>query len=214
MSGATGGRFRDALRQRDFRLLVAAYVVDALGSWAYSVVLAVYIFDRTGSTEWLAAAAASRWVTGLLVGSYAGVLADRYERTRVMLVSALASAAVMGIMAVVVGSDGPLWLLLVLSALSAVAASAYRPAAGALTPEVVGEKDLTAANGLAAFRPNGSPDQWTNATFRCQIYIHRSGAEQIEAKPGPSKAPRCGSTRDATTRGPAGRRRAASAGVP
>ena len=148
MSGASGGRFRDALRQRDFRLLVAAYVVDALGSWAYSVVLAVYIFDRTGSTEWLAAAAASRWVTGLLAGSYAGVLADRYERTRVMLVSALASAAVMGIMAVVVGSDGPLWLLLVLSALSAIAASAYRPAAGALTPEVVGEKDLTAANGL------------------------------------------------------------------
>jgi MFS family permease len=148
MAGSTGGRFRDALALRDFRLLVAAYIVDALGSWAYSVVIAVYIFDRTGSTEWLAAAAASRWVTGLLVGSYAGVIADRYERTRVMLWSALASAAVMGVMAFVVGFSGPLWSLLVLSALSAMAASAYRPAAGALTPEVVGEKDLAAANGL------------------------------------------------------------------
>jgi MFS family permease len=39
-------------------------------------------------------------------------------------------------------------LLLVLSAASAAAASPYRPAAGALTPEVVPESDLAAANGL------------------------------------------------------------------
>lgn len=147
-SAVTRSRFRDALRVRDFRQLVAAYVVDALGSWAYSVVLAVYVFDRTHSTQWLAAVGTSRWVVGLLIGSYAGVLADRYERTRVMIVSALSSAVVMAVIAVVVGTNGPVWLLIVLTALSAIVASPYRPAAGALTPEVVGEKDLVAANSL------------------------------------------------------------------
>jgi MFS family permease len=141
-------RFRDALRIRDFRLLVSAYIVDALGSWAYSVVLAVYVFDRTHSTQWLAAVGTSRWVVGLLIGSYAGVLADRFERTRVMIVSALSSAVVMAVIAVVVGTNGPVWSLIVLTALSAIVASPYRPAAGALTPEVVGEKDLVAANSL------------------------------------------------------------------
>ncbi len=148
MSGSMFRRFREPLRHRDFRLLIATFVIDALGSWAYSVVLAVYVFDRTHSTQWLAAVAASRWVTGLLIGSYAGVIADRYERTKVMATSAFASAAVMAMMAVAVGTNGPLWLLIALSVLSAVVASPYRPAAGALTPDVVGEKDLVAANSL------------------------------------------------------------------
>lgn len=148
MPESTGGRLRAALRQRDFRLLVVAYIIDAVGSWAYSVVLAVYIFDRTHSPQWLAAVAASRWITGLLVGGYAGVLADRYERTRLMVTSAVASAVVMGGVAIVVATDGPLWLLIAGSALAAISAAPYRPAAGALTPEVVGERDLAAANGL------------------------------------------------------------------
>jgi MFS family permease len=147
-ASSTRSRFRDALRVRDFRLLVVAYVVDALGSWAYSVVLAVYVFDRTHSTQWLAAVATSRWVVGLLVGSYAGVIADRYERTRVMVISALSSATVMAVIAVVVGTNGPVWTLIALSAISAIVASPYRPASGALTPDVVGEKDLVAANSL------------------------------------------------------------------
>jgi len=145
---STRSRFRDALRVRDFRLLVMAYIIDALGSWAYSVVLAVYVFDRTHSTQWLAAVATSRWVVGLLIGSYAGVIADRFERTRVMVVSALSSAAVMAVIAVVVGTNGPVWTLIALSAISAVVASPYRPASGALTPDVVSEKDLVAANSL------------------------------------------------------------------
>jgi MFS family permease len=128
--------------------MVVAYVVDALGGWAYSVVLAVYVWDRTHSTQWLAAIASAGWLTSLLVGGYAGVLADRYERTRVMITSALASAVVMCAIAVVVGTNGPLVLLLVLRAISAASGSPYRPASGALTPEIVGEKDLAAANGL------------------------------------------------------------------
>ena len=148
MPESTGGRLRGALRQRDFRLLVVAYIIDAVGSWAYSVVLAVYIFDRTHSPQWLAAVAASRWITGLLIGGYAGVLADRYERTRLMVTSAIASAVVMGGIAIVVATNGPLWLLIAGSALAAISAAPYRPAAGALTPEVVGERDLAAANGL------------------------------------------------------------------
>jgi MFS family permease len=148
MSGSTGGRYRDALRQRDFRLMVVAYVVDALGGWAYSVVLAVYVWDRTHSTQWLATMASAGWLTSLLIGGYAGVLADRYERTRVMITSALANAVIMCVIAVVVGTDSPLVLLLVLRILSSAAGSPYRPASGALTPEIVGEKDLAAANGL------------------------------------------------------------------
>jgi MFS family permease len=147
-TGAARARYRDALRHRDLRLLIAAFLVDQIGSWSYIVVLSVYVFDRTHSTQWLAATAVSRWGPSLLLASYGGVLADRYQRVTVMVVSALASAALMAGMAVVVASDAPVGFVLAISALASVALTPYQPAAGALTPEVVGEKDLAAANSI------------------------------------------------------------------
>ena len=145
---AARGRYRDALLHRDLRLLIASFLVDQIGSWSYIVVISVYIFDRTHSTQWLAANAACRWGPSLLVASYGGVLADRFQRTTVMIVSALASAVLMAGMAVVVASDAPVAFVLVISAASSVALAPYQPAAGALTPEIVGEKDLAAANSI------------------------------------------------------------------
>jgi MFS family permease len=145
---AARGRYRDALRHRDLRLLVASFFVDQVGSWSYVVVISVYVFDRTHSTQWLAALGICRWGPGLLLASYGGVLADRYQRVTVLIVSSLASAALMAGMAVAVAADAPVGLVLALTALSATALTPYQPAAGALTPEVVGEQDLAAANSI------------------------------------------------------------------
>src|SRR5580658_8852613 len=137
-------RYRDALRHHDLRLLIAALLVDQIGNWSCFVVISVYVFDRTHSTQWLAALGICRWGPGLVLASYGGVLADRYQRVTILIVSALASAALMTGMAVVVAVDAPVGLVLALSALSAAVLVPYGPAAGALTPEVVGEKDLAA----------------------------------------------------------------------
>src|ERR1700677_3855115 len=144
----SSGRMRDALRHRDLRLLIGAFLVDQIASWSYLVAISVYLFDRTHSTEWLAALDVGGWGSGLLVASYGGVLADRYQRVTILSVSALASAAVMAAMAVVGATNAPPGLILVLAAASAVTLAPYQPAAGALTPEVVGEQDLAAANSL------------------------------------------------------------------
>ena len=141
-------RYRDTLRYRDLRLQITSFLIDEVGSWSYIVVISVYIFDRTHSTQWLAANAACRWGPGLLLASYGGVLADRYQRTTVMIVSALASTVLMTAMAVVVASRAPVGYLLAISALASVALAPYQPAAGALTPEIVGEQDLSAANSI------------------------------------------------------------------
>jgi MFS family permease len=157
--GSTGtpaarSRYRDALRHRDLRLLIAALVVDQAGNWSCFVVISVYVFDHTHSTQWLAALGICRWGPGLLLASYGGVLADRYQRVTVLIVSALANAAIMTGMAVVVAAGGSIGPVLVLTVLSSTAAIPYRPAAGALTPEVAGEKDLAAANSIFATLEN------------------------------------------------------------
>lgn len=148
------GRYRDALRHRDLRLLIVSFLVDQLGSWSYLVVISVYVYDRTHSTQWLAALGVCRWGPGLLLASYGGVLADRYERVRVLIVSSLLSALLMTAIVVVVVADAPAALVLVLSALASAVAAPYRPASGALTPEVVGERDLAAANSILAALEN------------------------------------------------------------
>lgn len=143
-----GGRYRDALRSRDLRSLATAFMVNSLGSWAYVTVLIVYVYERTGSPTWIALVSASRWLPAVLLASYGGVLADRYERTRLLIYSSLLSYIAMVALALVVASNGPLAVLLLLSAVSAAVEVPYRPAAGALTPEVVEERELAAANGL------------------------------------------------------------------
>ncbi len=148
MTTSAPSRFRDALSHRDFRLLTASFTVDQLGNWASSVVLLVYVFDRTGSPTYLAITTAVRWVPALFISSYAGVLADRHDRARVMRTSALTSFALAAAMTAVVAGAGPVPLLLLLSGLLGLSASPYGPAAGALTADAVPERDLAAANAL------------------------------------------------------------------
>ena len=150
MAGATtsSGRYRDALRSRDLTLLLSAFLCDAVGSWAYGVVLIVYVYDRTGSPAAIALTTACGWVPRLLVSTYAGVIADRYERTRIMKVSALCCAVLQAGLAGLVGVDAPLLPVLALHALTAVCSSFYGPAARAVVPEAVPEQQLAAANAL------------------------------------------------------------------
>jgi MFS family permease len=147
-------KFVSVLRHRDMRYVLGAYVVDDTASWGYTVVLAAYVYARTGSTGWIALIACTRWVIGLLVSGYAGVLADRYDRAKLIAASGVLCAIAMAGMTVVVGAGGPLWLLPVLSALDTVFSAAVRPATGALVPDVVPEPDLLAANALFAVLEN------------------------------------------------------------
>jgi len=147
-------RYRDALANRDYRLLVASFFADQLGSWAYNVVLIAYLWDRTHSATYLTVAGVIRFTPGLLLSPYAGVLADRYERTSVMLSGAIAGFLAMSCLTVVVAEDGPVPVLLAFSCLTAAANTLNRPAAAALTPDLVAEKDLAAANALTAMLEN------------------------------------------------------------
>src|SRR6202167_1166692 len=154
MSTQSAGRYRDALRHRDLSIMLAAFLIDQIGSWAYNVVLIVYVYDRTGSATWIAAATAAGWIPRILCSACAGVLADRFERTRTLLVSALLGLALMAAIAVVVAVNGPLLALLALAAATAAVGTVYLPTSGALIPETVGERDLAAANSMFGMLEN------------------------------------------------------------
>lgn len=151
MGAETKPRYGAALRIRDLRLLVLAFLVDGGASWSYNVVLIAYFFERTHSPTWITALVTVRWVVGLLFGGYAGVLADRYDRRSVLLASASAALVVCVVLAVLVAADAPLVVIIVASGALAAVVTPVRPASGALIPEVVDEQNLLAANSIFAF---------------------------------------------------------------
>ena len=148
------GSYRAALRHRDFAMMLTAFLIDQIGSWAYNVVLIVWVYDRTGSTAWIAATTAAGWIPRILCSPYAGVLADRFERTRTLLVSALLGLVLMAGVALVMATGGPVAVVLILAAATAAVGTVYLPASGALISETVGADDLAAANGLFGMLEN------------------------------------------------------------
>jgi CRP-like cAMP-binding protein/MFS family permease len=136
------------LAYRDFRLLVAAYSVSAAGSWAYNVALAVYVYDRTHSAAWVGAVTLGRFLPSVLFGAYGGVLAERFERTRLMVSLDFACAVLMGGLTVLAAYHGPALAAIAISGASGIVTMAYQPAVAALTPELVPEDELAAANTL------------------------------------------------------------------
>jgi hypothetical protein len=141
-------RLFTSLRHRDFRILMGAFATSAIGSWAYNVALVVWVFGETRSPVWVGATTICRFVPALLFSAYGGVVAERFEQVRLMVVLDVASMAVMITLAVEMSVHAPVALAIATAAVSSTIGMAYEPAVAALTPQLVGERDLGSANTL------------------------------------------------------------------
>lgn len=142
------GSYRQAWKHRDFRLLVLALVQSSMGDWAYNVALIVYIYDHTHSAGWVAAGTIGRMLPRFLASLYAGVIAERFERVRLMVGSDVIRAILMGAMAAAAALDAHPAVLIAVAAVLTVAGSVYEPATAAMMPQLLGEGDLAAGNAL------------------------------------------------------------------
>lgn len=140
--------FRDALRHREFRLLLGSYAVSWTGDWCYSIALTVWVVQQTGSTAWVSLVFVLRILPFVLFGAPGGVLADRLDRRRLMVGLDLGRGLLMIPLIVVVAVDGPVLVGAAIAFIANMLSAVYRPAVVASTPRVVGEDDLAAANAL------------------------------------------------------------------
>ena len=155
---ATGrpGSIRAALAYRDYRWLVIGLAVSSVGTWAYNVALYVYVYDATGSPSWAAATSIGRFVPALLMSSYSGIVAERFERRRLLIVLDLVYGFMLVTLAVVTGLDlGPL-VAIVIASVASIIGTGYYPATAALTPQIVEERDLASANAFQGVVQNVS----------------------------------------------------------
>jgi MFS family permease len=81
------------LRVRDFRLLWSARLVSLLGSWLLVIAVPAHVLHVTGSTLAAGLTLAAEYLPQVVLGPFAGVLADRWDRRRLMLATDLFRAA-------------------------------------------------------------------------------------------------------------------------
>jgi predicted MFS family arabinose efflux permease len=143
------GGFTRSLSYPDFRRLMFAFGISACGSWAYYVGLTVFVYQQTHSTAWVGVATVGRFVPSLIFGAYGGVLADRFERVRLMVVLDASCGAVMVALTVVTATSGPVGLAVGLAAVNSLMnRTVYQPAAAAILPRTVPTSQLVSANAL------------------------------------------------------------------
>jgi MFS family permease len=145
---AAPGTMRSALRHAGFRRLLVGLAVSQAGDWLYNVALLAFVYDRTHSAGWLAATTAARIVPIVVLGPLGGVIADRFDRRRVMVVSDVVRAALMLGLALVALAGLPVVLAPVFAGLATAAAAPYPPSTAATTPRLVPDADLPGANAL------------------------------------------------------------------
>jgi MFS family permease len=138
--GRLGG---DARLSRDLNILVGAVGLSALGDWLALVPLALQLEETTESGIVVALLFVAIWSPAILLAGPAGLLADRFDTRRVLLLVSLAQAAVAVGLALVSGTIP----ILVLAMLLGIGFAFAQPAEFALVPRVAGEARLAIANG-------------------------------------------------------------------
>ena len=143
-----GSSYRSVLAIRDFRLLVVGAAASQIGDWLYNVALLVYVYDKTHSASWVAAATMVRLIPLVVLGPLGGVVADRFDRVRVMIGSASLQCVTMAALTLVVAGHGPALAVVMLAGANTAVGTAARPSVLAALPTVVSERGLAPANAL------------------------------------------------------------------
>ena len=133
-------------RNRDFRHLFLASVISLGGDWFLWVAINGLIFTATNKALYVGLAILAQESAFFLASPIGGVLADRLDRRKLMIVCDVVRAVVC-VAFLFVGPD-TIWLAYVLLPVLAAFAAPFDPASTAATPNLVEPEDLPAANAL------------------------------------------------------------------
>lgn len=138
----------DLLRQnRQYRWLWLSQVISLTGDWFNIIATTTLLSGLARSGLAISALFVARLLPPLLLGPVVGVVADRFDRRKILIASdLLRMVVVLGFL--MVRSERDIWLLYGLTLLQLSISSFFEPARSALMPNIVARRDLITANAL------------------------------------------------------------------
>jgi len=153
-----------ALRYRDFRLFWLGMVVSNVGSWMQLFglgYLVVQLAIRDGVPQlaplYIGLLGLSRALPSLAFGLFGGVMADRADRRRLLLLTQAAATLNALLLAfLTITGQVNIAAVIVIGAVGSTIFSFDAPTRQAMVPRLVGERDLVSAIGLNSVAFNGA----------------------------------------------------------
>jgi MFS transporter, DHA1 family, staphyloferrin A biosynthesis exporter len=136
---------RFALRSRSFGIFAAGYLISQAGEWMTLVALNWAVLEFTGSALYLGLINACRMVPAFLLSVPAGVLADRSDRRKLLILLQAGTMLSTFCVGYLLAADSPFWPLAVVVTLRSVLMAMIIPVRNALIPNLVPESQVASA---------------------------------------------------------------------
>jgi len=136
-------------RNGAFRNLWLGQVVSQMGDWFDTIALYTIILNLTGSGRDIGLLMVARFVPSFVFGPLSGVVADRFSRRTIMILSdVLRAVVVLGFL--FVKRADQLWMVYVLTVLQLIFSTFFEPARTAAVPSIVSDRELLPANAISS----------------------------------------------------------------
>jgi MFS family permease len=136
-------------KNRDFRFLWTGQIISLLGDWFDLIASAALISYLTRSGLAVGSLFVIRMLAPFLVSPLAGVLADRYNRKKLLITAdILRGIVVLGFLGV--RTPDQVWLLYVITAIQLAFSGIFFPTRNAIIPDIVSHPELGAANAISS----------------------------------------------------------------
>lgn len=138
-----------ALRHRNFAILFGVSILTNVGTWAQRVAQDWLVLELTGSGKDLGLVTGLQFLPTLLLSMTGGVLADRFDKRRLLIVTNAGSglaATTLGVL--VIDGSVRMWHVYALALALGVFSALDAPIRQSFTSELVGKSDLANAVSL------------------------------------------------------------------
>lgn len=140
---------KSLFHNRTFMIVWLGQTISTVGDILFSLALMWWIVETTGSGLAMSASALATGLPRVLLGPVAGVLADRFDRRGLMVLTNLLSAlTTLGIVLLYANGIFSLPLIIGSAAILGAVAAVHLPCFEATIPSIVSETELTRANSL------------------------------------------------------------------
>jgi MFS family permease len=138
-----------SLRHRNYRRYFLGQIVSFTGTWMQAAALMWLMYDRTGDPRWPSWLLVAQIGPTILLGAWAGTLADRWPKRRLILRTQTAFLVNAALLTAVVATNlAAAWVVLALQVMNGVVQAIDLPARLAFVPDLVPREDLINAVGL------------------------------------------------------------------
>ena len=138
-----------SLHTRNFRLFFIGQLISVIGTWTNATASAWLVLHLSDSGIALGINTALTFLPILLIGAFGGLMADRFDKRRILVGTQTAYAVLAAVLfSIAVANVAQLWMVYLLSFGAGLVTALDNPTRQSFYMELVGERDVTNAVSL------------------------------------------------------------------